>query len=459
MKGYRTPLVILAVLLVLAGLAFWDEKKTISDKKLSEEKSKLYDFNSEDIVQISVKNTNVQPNAWTLKKDADGKSWKLSSPIAYAADTNGISRFLKVLEEAKFERTFALGDKGLAAYALDTPLLSYTLSDKNGKTWLFDLGGKSPTGYSSYAKTADNAHVFMVNQYLYTASNKRLTDFRDRTLFISPAKDVLALEVVWPQMPAMKVERKGKDWQMVTPLATKADATEFSKYLNAWEQVRVLDFIDSPPPALKQALTDLGHGTKEYVSVRFQGQAEGLSQTVFDKRVQILENNDKLYVKLSDESFGELDKAQVDSLKRSVNDLQDRTLFKFVSADVYELSIDGKVYLKTKDDWFEKTNNKPADFAQGVVVSLEFAKADSKLTAAEGVSLTQGPAHHVVEIKEKGKAPTQFSIWNRAPDGSQLVLKTGDNYYGVSAEFMDVLKPRAPEAPPTLGGELKGEKS
>lgn len=457
MKVYKTPFAILAVLLILAGLAFWDEKKTDSDKKVSEVKSKLFDFKSENIVQIAVKNTNVQPADWVLNKQADGKSWSLSSPLAYAGDSNGINRFLKILEDAKFERTFELGDKGLATFALDTPLLIYTLSDKSGKIWQFNLGGKSPTGYSTYAKTTDNSHVFMVNQYLYTASNKSLIDFRDRTLFVPVGKDVASIEVVWPQMPALKVDRNGKDWQIITPLATKADATEVSKYLNAWEQVRVLDFIDSPTPVLKQALTDLNKGTREYVNVHFQGQAEG--QAAFDKSIQILENNGKLYVKLAADTFGELDKAQIDGLKRSANDLQDRTLFSFISADVNELSIDGKVYVKTKEDWFEKTNNKRADFAQGVVVSLEFAKADTKLTVAEGASLTQGPALHVVEIKEKGKALTQFSVWNRTPDGSQLVLKTGYAYYGVSAEFLDVLKPRALEEPPTLGGELKGEKS
>ncbi len=41
-----------------------------------------------------------------------------------------------------------------------------------------------------------------------------------------------------------------------------------------------------------------------------------------------------------------------------------------------------------------------------------------------------------------------------------LVLRTGDSYYRVNNEFLDILKPKAGTTTPTLGGgDIKVEKS
>ena len=451
-KGFKTPLILLLVLLALAGIAYWDEGQTSTDKKLTEDKSKLYDFKVEDITEISATNVHVVPAQWTLKK-TDGV-WRVASPMVYAADSNGIDRFLKILADAKYERQFEVGAQGLEGYGLAKPQFAYRLTDKTGKTWDFELGAKSPTGYSSYLKKGDSQQVYLVNQYLSTATNKTLTDFRDRSLAIPSAKSVTMLEVQWPRMPGLKLTRGAteKDWNLVTPVATAADATEVSKYLSAWEQLRVIDFIDSPAPALKTALTDLSKGTKEYVKAHFTADQGGA------KDVVILENNGKLYTSLAADTFAEIDKHQVDELRKTVTDLQDRTIFSFVSADVHELSIDGKLYSKSGENWIEASNKRPAPSAQGIVVSLEFAKADALLPPGEGESLTHEPAFHVVELKEKGKAPTQFSLWKKATDPNTLILKNGARYFAVNAEFLDIIKPRSEPRPGVIGGEMRDDK-
>ncbi|RYZ59882.1 MAG: DUF4340 domain-containing protein [Proteobacteria bacterium] len=395
-------------------------------------------------------NSSAMPKDWVLKKEAG--VWTVKSPVNAAADSNGIERFLKILADAKFEREFPLGDKGLENYGLKEPLLSYNMSGKDGKAWSFEVGGKSPTGYSSYVKTKNDGQIYLANQYLYTATNKTLTDFRDRSLFVPAQKTVESIEVNWPQMPVIKVVRDGKDWQMQTPMQTKADTTEMNKYLSAWEQVRVIDFIDSPSAELKKALTQFGKGTQEYGRVRFVSEDKSI------KEIPIVENFSKLYVRFGEDSFAEVDKHQIDHLKMSANDLQDRNLFSFVSTDVTEISIDGKAYERLKGNWLLKGTQTPSEFVQGVLVSLEFAKADRKLTPAQGESLIHGAVLHTVVIKEKGKADTEFTLWPTAGKNT-LVLKSQDRFFTVSLEFPDILKPQAPVTLPTLGGEVKGEKS
>jgi hypothetical protein len=450
MKGYKTPLFLLVIVAVLAGVAYWDEKETVIEKKTTEEKAKLNPFNVEDIEEVSVHNSGAIPQDWILKKESG--VWKVASPVNAVADSNGIERFLKILADAKFEREFALGDKSLSDFGLKEPLLSYKMRAKDGKGWNFEVGGKSPTGYSSYVRTKSDGQIYLANQYLYTATNKTLTDFRDRSLFVPAQKNIETIEVSWPQMPAIKVVRDGKDWQMQTPMQTKADTTEINKYLSAWEQVRVIDFIDSPTAELKKALTEFDKGTREYGRVRF------VSKDASVKEISIVENFSKLYVRFGEDSFAEVDKHQIDHLKMSANDLQDRNLFAFVSTDVTEISIDGKSYERLKGNWLLKGSQTPSEFVQGILVSLEFAKADRKLTPAQGESLIHGPLMHTVVIKEKGKEDTVFTLWPTAGKNA-VVLKSNDKFFAVSPEFPDILKPKAPVTLPTLGGDVKGEKS
>ncbi|RYZ59680.1 MAG: hypothetical protein EOP07_03140, partial [Proteobacteria bacterium] len=87
MKGYKTPLFLLLVVAVLAGVAYWDEKETVIEKKTTEEKAKLNHFKVEEIEEISVHNSSAMPKDWVLKKEAG--VWTVKSPVNAAADSNG----------------------------------------------------------------------------------------------------------------------------------------------------------------------------------------------------------------------------------------------------------------------------------------------------------------------------------------------------------------------------------
>ena len=452
MKRLWTPIILLALIGLLAGLAYWDDRRTSTDKLTSETKSKLLSFKIEDITAVEVSNSAAIPPNWSLKKD--GKFWKIASPFSYAADSEGVERLLKILADAKYERQFDVGDQGIAGFGLDHPQLSYRLTDKNGTVNVFAVGSKSPTGFSSYVKTSDDRHVYIVNQYIYTASNKSLMDVRDRSLSFPEAKSVTAFQVTFTGRPELSLKHSDKDWQILAPFAAKADDIEISKYLNGWERLRVSEFLDSPGPELRKALTVLGKGTREYLRVRFE-QAAGAP-----REVTVVENNGKLYVPLSGgESFGELDRKQVDALNRTATDLQDNTMFSFLTTDVTDFDVDGAAYQRDKNSWINTASKKSAEFVQGILVSLEFAKAVAKISKDQGDSLTHSPALHTVTIKQGAKVLTQFSVWSKSGDGATLVLKNGETYYLVDSEFLNILQPKPQNSGPTAASDLKNEKS
>ncbi|RZA18760.1 MAG: DUF4340 domain-containing protein [Proteobacteria bacterium] len=450
LKRYATPIVLAVVLLGLGGLAYWDEKKTAKDKVVEEAKGKLFDFNPAEIVSLDVTNATAEPKSWTLTKDVEQKSWMVSTPISYKADGEGIDRLLKIILDAKSERAFDLGDRKSASFGFEPAQISYHLKDSKGKTWTFEIGGKSPTGYSSYAKVSGDTKIHLVNQYLFTATNKTLTDFRDKTLSIPPVAEIKQVDVLYAGDKPVTLVRREKDWAMTAPYAAKGDTLDINKWLSSWDNLRVADFIDAPGPDLRKALTVLGKGTKEIVRIQ-------MTTDKTKKDLTIVENNEKMYAQLSPDGFVELDKPSILSLRKSPTEFEDRSVFKFVSADVNEVTIDGAQYRRVKEEWV--SGNKPMPFIQGMLVSLEFVKADSKLSAKEAEPFIKGPALHKVDIKEKNTA-VEFSLWKKSDEEGMLVLRTGDSYYRVNNEFLDILKPKAGTTTPTLGGgDIKVEKS
>lgn len=455
-KGILTPVILLSVILGLAGIAYWDDKQTASDKTAEELKGRLFDFDPAGITSIEVTNLTAEPKTWTLTKDAEAKAWTVAAPLNYKADGEGIDRLLKIISEAKSERVFERGSRTLDGFGLEPAQILYVLKGVDGKSWTFAIGGKSPTGYASYANVGEPDQVHLVNQYLFTATNKTLTDFRDRSLGIPPVAEIRKVAVTFVGQPTIQLEKADKAWRVMQPIQAAGDSLEISKWLSGWDMLRVADFIDSPSPDLRAALTVTGKGTREVLRIR-------LDAGSLQKDLAIVENNEKLYTQVGDSTFVELDKASVEALRRSPKEFEDRSIFKFVSTDVTQVSLDGVEYVKEKGDWIQSSDKKPMPFIQGMIVSLEFAKADDKLSAEEAGEFVKGPALHTVRIVEGNKAPLEFSVWEKKSGSDDeepgLVLKLGESYYSMNLELLDLLKPKSEVTEPTLGGGMKGEKS
>lgn len=456
-KSLAKPLILLSVILGLAAIAYWDDKQTVSDKTAEAQKGRLFDFDPAGITSIEVTNLTAEPKTWTLNKDAEAKTWSVATPLNYKADGEGVDRLLKIILEAKSERVFDRGSRPLEGFGLEPAQILYVLKGADGQSWQFAIGGKSPTGYASYASVGEPDKVHLVNQYLFTATNKTLTDFRDRSLGLPPVAEVKQVAVTFVGQPTIQLEKTDKSWRVTQPIQAEGDSLDITKWISGWDMLRVADFIDSPGPELRAALTVTGKGTREVLRVRFD---TGSVQ----KDIAIVENNEKLYTQLGEATFVELDKAAVEALRRTPREFADRSIFKFVSTDVTQVTLDGVNYTKEKGDWIQSSDKKPMPFVQGMIVSLEFAKADDKISAEEAAEFVKGPALHTVRIVEGAKAPIEFSVWEKKSGTDEeepgLVLKLGESYYEMNLELLDLLKPKSPTLEPTLGGgEGKGEKS
>jgi hypothetical protein len=176
-----------------------------------------------------------------------------------------------------------------------------------------------------------------------------------------PAEPASKLEKVFSGIQADKIEElkvtsdKGEvstlkkengSWQIVAPVAAKADETEASAIANALGQTEIVRVIDENPADLKDyglttpriAIDFKAAGDKDYRRLLI-GEKSPTGSDLFAKR------NDEKKVFL-------IPATQESTLNRSTFDLRDKTLLKFERDKVDALSVDagGKTMQLTKDN-------------------------------------------------------------------------------------------------------------
>lgn len=452
MKGFKKPLLLLAIFLVLTAIAYWDEKQTVEDEKIAETKNRFLDFNPNEIQSLRFVRQG-QPEI--LLERTEGKPWRVKEPLDYPADSEGVDRLLKTVSELQFEKDFGASKESLKDYGLEKPQIRLVLKDGK-KSWDLQIGSKSPVGYSSYVRVGDQDKVFLVSHYVFTATNKELYDFRDKSLHVPALQDLAGLHYHWQGEEIIQLAKSGEQWTIEKPAQFAADPGEIRAFLDLLNRQKVTSFIDSPVPELRQALTTVGKGSSRIVSVFFD-HADGKKSSF-----EMIENNGRLYAKLPiGDSFAELDVKAKDEFHKKMSDFQNRSLFSFNATDVKSIEIDGKLYEKDQDNWVSAKDKQRSDFVRSLLVDLEFAKADAALTADEGAKATQGPPQHTVVISSSDGKNTTFSLWKNLDRPGELTVKIGDSqFFRAQDEIFDGLKSKdslSPNPELGLGGQPKGK--
>jgi hypothetical protein len=423
MKPFVKPLILTGVLLGLGGLAYWDDLQTDKESKEKELKNKLLTFKPDDVNKLNYIKVD-DGRTVQVQMAKEGDQWKVVAPIAYPGDGEGVGRLLKTFEDLRFEKSFeATGDK-LKDFGLDQPKITLALTEKDGKGTTIRIGAKSPVGYSSYAKVDESSNVYLVNHYAFTASNKELFDFRDKSLRWPNMEQVKAISYQYMNDPMISFKRQDNAWSMETPKPFKADAEAVKQFLGFLENQRVAKFMDEPSAALREALSGNRPGTTRLATIVLTGADDKLTQYAF------MENGDEVYTSVPGyDGIIVLDKKVKEGLKKSPSDFQDKAMYSFNSTEATEVDLDGKLYVKKDGEWQAKDSGDKADFIRLLLVDFEFAKADEVLTQEEASPLMAGAPLHTMTFTFKDGKTLQSSIWKIEGDAAHIAMKVGENAF------------------------------
>lgn len=435
MKSFRIPLILVVTLGILTAVAYWDEWKNKKDDLAEKQKNHLFTFAVTDVVGVSYVNSSKASGSAKVDNNSPSEieikftneKWQIEKPVVAMADQEAIHNFIENLTQLKFEKKLSSDPARWPEFGLDKPEVEIKLIGRDGKKWQLAIGRKAPVGYSVYVRINDDQDIYLASQYISVAATKTLYDFRDKKLFPSTLESLNQLEYLGAENVPVILEKKSNEWVMTRPQQAKADFTVISDFINGLRETGVEEFIDNPSDSLQKALALNNPAVKFLTKLAWTSQQER-------SEVIVVENNGEVYSyrdpKVQIQRIG---KNKSKAFIRTVKDFREQRIFNFNSQDVVHVTIDGKKYLRDKDEWFleEGGKNVPGDAKIHVryfIVDLELAKADETQTFSESLQKKLGPSTHLVVIKFKDelkKEPITINLWGDL-DKEGTIWLTGD---------------------------------
>jgi Domain of unknown function (DUF4340) len=195
---------------------------------------------ADDIAELRVKHGDQE---YRLKHD--GTTWKIAGPFEATAAAGQVQPLVEALTGLRSERYVAHAAKEPDKYGLDKPAVSVTVvpvakkdAKEPAKEWTLLLGKPAegePKG--RYAKLADGAAVFVVDEKTGTALDHGALDLLDRSLLALDAKSITRLH---SSAGPLALQKQDNEWRVVEGPGAPypADRDVLTGVLNAWSQLQ-----------------------------------------------------------------------------------------------------------------------------------------------------------------------------------------------------------------------------
>jgi hypothetical protein len=216
MRGLRTFLGLLVVLVALGGyLYFVESKRTPGDD--GPKKEKVFTVESDKIEEITVKAESGDET--TLKKS--GTTWQIVAPVTAKPDDAEVSGLATNLSTLEMQSVVDENAADLKEYGLAEPRVVVTFK-AGGQEQTLQIGQKTPPGSDYYAKRGNDKKVFLIASFLDSTFNRKTFDLRDKTAIRVDREKLDAVEIVTPER-SLRFAKANGEWQIAAPTPGRAD--------------------------------------------------------------------------------------------------------------------------------------------------------------------------------------------------------------------------------------------
>jgi hypothetical protein len=224
-KQLRLNLLLLAIVLVLAAVAYFGQKKEAPKGQ------PLTALKAEAIDKIVLQH----PKAADIVLEKKAGQWMLTAPVQVAADPFELNSLLGVAT-TETKTIIEPKDIQLADLGLDPPGFSLTLNDVK-----IDFGGTQPYNFQRYVESGGK--IALIDDPPASALDADYSDLVAKSLLPQGA------EIASIAVPGLKVSRgaDGKSWS-ADPADPKAGSDELQKFVDAWAAARALWNTAMPAP-------------------------------------------------------------------------------------------------------------------------------------------------------------------------------------------------------------------
>jgi len=242
-----------------------------------------------------------------------GGSWKLTSPVEYRANEQVISGILQSLKALELEDIVSTNPQNQGTYQVDS-LGTRVQVQEGDKTALELVVGKSSPDFShTYVRPADRQEVYRAVGILTYNFNKRVDDWRDKTILQVDQDNIDKVVLEYPKDgKQVIVSRRDSLWAVAEDgqAPQNADSTAAAQLVRGAAKLMTANFA-TPEEAAK---VDFAHPT-----FRLHVEADSGPQTV--EFVESEEN--KVFArKTGDATIFQLYKASLTGLMKKAEDLR-----------------------------------------------------------------------------------------------------------------------------------------
>ncbi len=217
MRGFRSTLVLLAVLAGLLGYIYYVMKP--GSAPTTDQKPRVFTIEVDKIDTLQVKSSKGETSALARK---DG-TWHLTAPLEVKADETEVSGLISNLASLEVQRIVDENPSDLAQYGLEPARLELGFGLTGDKTISRVLiGDKTATGSDLYAKLPGERKVFLVPSFVETSFDRTTFDLRDKTILSFAREKVDQIDVASAEV-TLRVKKGPERWAIEAPFTGRAD--------------------------------------------------------------------------------------------------------------------------------------------------------------------------------------------------------------------------------------------
>ena len=414
----KTAGILATVLVVLGGLATWDEWQTKRDDKKKDTENLLLTLEIEKVTGLEFSNRESKDPVDISIEKKNGK-WSIITPVSVLADQQAVDNLLTTLKDYKYEKIVTESGANLASFGLDKPKRIIQIKTEKGPTTLL-VGSNAPVGYSVYATVEGSGKVYVGSQHLAVSTGKSLHDFRDKALLPLDFAQVSQIELLRPGHPPLKIEKQAGSFSIVRPEVHPADQAAVRSFLEDITKANASAFFDGPDSKLQKSFG--GPGLAVVQLKMADGKSTVLRFIEKDKKILAWLGTSEPVAQLNDDIRGKLAK--------SATDFRDRKIFSFAGDKATEVVLDGKIYQKKNGEWYSAEDaTKAVPQIRSLLVDLEFAKATEILGSKDKAAIDSraAAASHSIKISfDGGTPPLEITVWEKKGTPESWLLTHSD---------------------------------
>jgi hypothetical protein len=358
MKFFRNTL-ILFIVLVCAGTAYWYfvKKKGKEKEEAQEQAAYLFEQSEKEVVSVTLKKR--EASNIVMEKVSKGPEeteeeehmWLITSPVETGGSSAAINSLISSLMESKREEVVWESLEKREEYGLDEPELSIEFTYKGEETVHgVDFGIESLDGKKIFASVRGKDAIYLVPVSVKNALTKDLFDLRDKRISPYESEDLVMVTYL-SAVDSFVLERKDDDEWYFVPEMLKASETRVDMFTGNVRYGNIAEVVEEEASQISAYGLDK---PRLIITLKIK---DG-SNFLFMLGDPVTKNDTNFYyaTRSSDTMVFQLNEDLVQRMVKTKFELKDRSIFPDLQSDDIDtvtISAEGTEYAFTRkdDEW------------------------------------------------------------------------------------------------------------